>query len=322
MKEQLNQNQPIKGTVAFFMSPEGVLFQVEGGNHISTVIRNPSKFGVTTEQVEQVYDFFGEKLGVEGVARKQILTQLIRRGWIRLRRYPNKYWSVNVPALTDAMVDLLQDWAAKFLSGFSCFQEPDPHMPVVITFPFGKPDRFSMKEISKGALSSMAEVATTKTAVDVRFFKRAALLPDSPIVDESGTALEPRVGIFFLVDFELIVESVPVSEGKDDGDFVNGPRSHSECWDNEAGEIEKLRAKRVSGKSYDYYPRGRCLYSKKSKRFCLYVDPCIDRYPRVREELLCSFQIPVEKTDVILDDPHYRCSECNPLYVPDPYNGI
>jgi hypothetical protein len=317
MKEQLNQNQPIKGTVAFFISPDDFLFHVEGGNHISTVIRNPSKFGLTIEQVEQVYDFFGEKLGVEGVARKQILTQLIQRGWIRLRRYPNKHWSANVPGFTPDVVNVLQDWAIKFLVGFESFREPDPHMPVVITCSFGKLDRFSMKEISEGALSSLAEAPTTKTTVEVRFLERAGLLPDSPLVDESGTPLEPRVGIFFLVDGELIVESVPISEGEDDGDFVNDPRSHIECWDSEAGEIEKLPAKWVSGKSYDYYPRGRCLYSKKSKRFCLYVDPCIDRFPRVREELLCSFQIPVEKTDVILDDPHYRCFECNPLYVPD-----
>jgi hypothetical protein len=322
MKEQLNQNQPIKGTVAFFISPDGVLFQVEGGNHISTVIRNPRKFGLTLMQIHRLYEFFEERVGVEGIARGQILTCLIQQGWIRLRRYPNKHWSANVPGFTPYVVNALQDWATKFLAGFEGFREPDPHMPVTITGRIGTSGRFSMKEISVGALSSFAEAATTKTDVDVRFLKRAALLPDTPLVDESGTALEPRLGIFFLVDGELIVESMPISEGEDDGDFVNDRRSHQESWIPIARELERQRIKRFGGKSYDYYPRGRCLYSKKSKRFCLYVDPCIDRFPRVREELLCRLQIPAEKTDVLLDDPHYRCSKCNPLYVPDPYNGI
>ncbi len=55
---------------------------------------------------------------VEGSARERILTQLIEQGWIRLRRYPNRHWSVNT----------LADWASKFLVGFAGFREPDrPH---------------------------------------------------------------------------------------------------------------------------------------------------------------------------------------------------
>lgn len=317
MNSRLGQNCYIKGTVAFFISSEGLLFRVEGGNHISTVIRNPSKFGLTTEQMERAYGFFGEKLGVEGTARKQILIRLIQQGWIRLRRYPNKYWSANILGLTLDVATILQDWAAKFLFGFEGFREPDPYMSVVITGCFGKLDRFSMKAISEGALSSLIDKGTGQAGIRIRFLENTLLLPDSPCVDKSVTALEPRVGIFFVVDGELILGSMPISGGEDDGDFVNDPRSHHECWNTLARRMETAGAKRFSGKSYDYHPRGRCLYSRKLERFLLYVDPCIVRIPRMVEELMFRLQIPSEKTDVVSDDHHYRCAKCNPRYVPD-----
>lgn len=109
MKDQSHKHQLIKGSVGFFISSEGMLFKVEGGNHISTVIRNLSKFGLTLRQIQHLYNLFGEKLGVEGLARKQILTHLIRQGWIRLRRYPNKHWSVNINGSTPNTPDLLED---------------------------------------------------------------------------------------------------------------------------------------------------------------------------------------------------------------------
>jgi hypothetical protein len=308
----------MKGSTAFFISPEGLLFPVEGGNHISTIILNPSKFGVTAEQIERVYDFFEERVGVEGIARTQILIQLIRRGWIRLRRYPKSHWSVTVPALTSSVADLLQDWAGKFLAGFAGFREADPYMPVTITSPFRKLDGFSVKEVSQGALDNIAEGQTGATGIHLRFAKTAALLPNRLNEDESPTALEPRVGIFFVIDGVLIVESRTVSEGEDDGDFVNHSRSHYECWNRAVKRMRTTTAGGISGRSYDYYPRGRCLYSKKSKKFLLYLDPCIVRFPPKMQELLYKFQIPIEETDVVSDDPHYRCSGCNPRYLPDP----
>lgn len=121
-----------------------------------------------------------------------------------------------------------------------------------------------------------------------------------------------------MVDGALIVESLPVSDGEDDGDFVNDPRSHHDCWRRIAEKFENEGGIRLSRKSYDYLPRGRCLYSRNTRRFFLYLDLCIVRLQGMREDLLSKLKIPAEKTDVIVDDPHYRCATCNPFYVPDP----
>ncbi len=148
--DQSRKHQPIKGHVGFFISSEGMLFRVGGGNHISTVIGNPSKFGLTIEQIQHLYNFFGEKLGVEGLARKQILSHLIQHGWIRLRRYPNKHWSVNINGPTPETLDLLEDWAGKFLTGFAGFRGSDAHMPVSLTGRLGQVCRLSIKEMAEG----------------------------------------------------------------------------------------------------------------------------------------------------------------------------
>jgi hypothetical protein len=317
MGRQYFRNRDLRGTAGFFISADGSLFEVEGGSHISTVIGNPSKFGVTLYQIKRVYDFFRETPGVEGLARRQILTLLIRQGCIRLRRYPNKGWSVNVPGLTPPVANVLQDWAVKFLTGFGGFREPDPYMPVIITGLFGKVERFSISEISEGALSDIIQKESKKTGLQVRFLESPALLPDVPCLDESNTALEPRVGIFFLVDGEWIIESMPISQGEDDGDFVNDPRSHHGCWEAVSARLEKRRHKRFGDKSYDYYPRGRCLYSRRASRFFVYVDPCISKKLPNVQNLLYELQVPSEIAEIRDDDPHYRCAQCNRSYVPD-----
>jgi hypothetical protein len=41
----------IKGSVAFFLSPSGDLFHVPL-NHISTVVADPERFGLTIEEID------------------------------------------------------------------------------------------------------------------------------------------------------------------------------------------------------------------------------------------------------------------------------
>ncbi|MGO9569298.1 MAG: hypothetical protein ACLP5H_17315 [Desulfomonilaceae bacterium] len=153
--------------------------------------------------------------------------------------------------------------------------------------------------------------------IEIRFIEGVALLPDTPPLDDSVNALEPQVGIFFLVEGELIVQSVPFSKGEEDVDFVNDARGHEKSWTLIAHEPERKERKPFSNSSYDYHPRGRCLYSKKASRFLLYLDPCMLHTPLMLEEIMCRLQIPAEKTEVLSDDLHYRCSGCNPRYVPD-----
>jgi hypothetical protein len=115
-------------SVAFFLSPAGQLVNVPQ-NHISTVIADPERFGLTREEIDAVYEEYGERVGVEGEARKELLLRVINHGWIRIRRYRN-YWSVTAPSLSPPVWERLQCWAALTLEGIDGFKEADRYMPV------------------------------------------------------------------------------------------------------------------------------------------------------------------------------------------------
>jgi len=116
---------------AFFISPSGETIWVEN-RHISTVIKNPERFGLTKDEIVATYRKYGERVGLEGRARKEILTRLMRNGWIRIRRYPNQWWIVNVTSLTEGIWFMLSEWAPRVLMGVNGYKELDRHMPVRI----------------------------------------------------------------------------------------------------------------------------------------------------------------------------------------------
>lgn len=124
----------IKGTLGLFVSPAGELFPVDQ-SHINTVILNPARFGITTQEIQAAYARHREPLGLEGKARAEILQGIVEKGWIRLRRYvkPREQWSVTVSELNDRTRSLLREWAGAMLTGEYGYREDDPHKPVVIT---------------------------------------------------------------------------------------------------------------------------------------------------------------------------------------------
>jgi hypothetical protein len=131
-----------------------------------------------------------------------------------------------------------------------------------------------------------------------------------------GGSDEAHVGLFFYVEDELVILSVPVSEGENDGDFVNDRRGHPDSWPSIAKSLEKAGGRTYRSRSYDFYPRGRCVYSSKNDQFFLYADRCILRDPNLVEQLIKNLNLPSER--VTTDrDPHYKCAQCNPHYVPD-----
>lgn len=123
-------------SVAFFISPEGHLIHVPL-NHISMVIADPEKFGLTIEEIRASYAMHGERIGVEGVARQELLLKIISQGWVRIRRYPN-YWSVSAPCLSPSIWERLQNWAEQMLSGTNHFKEAHRDMFMKIRTPEGE----------------------------------------------------------------------------------------------------------------------------------------------------------------------------------------
>ena len=116
---------------SFFLNPRGELAACDV-KHISSVTRNPSKFGLSKDYIKSIYEKYNEKIGTEGKAREEILIYLLARGWVRMRRYRNRYWSVTVGRRSPKLDIVLRDWARNILKGISGFKEDDKYMPVKI----------------------------------------------------------------------------------------------------------------------------------------------------------------------------------------------
>lgn len=120
---------------AFFISPAGEVIPVPG-SHISMIIRDPDRFGLTKDTIEAMYRKYHEPLGLEGEARSRIIVKVIQSGWGRIRRYRN-HWSVNVWELSFSRRHL-HTWASSILQGIDGVREKDPYIPVHIVSPEGR----------------------------------------------------------------------------------------------------------------------------------------------------------------------------------------
>jgi len=80
--------------------------------------------------LEACYKIHGETLYREGAARTEILLELVRNGWIRLRRYPNRYWSATLDTVSPCTMKRMRGWAEEIISGVGGIREEDLFMPV------------------------------------------------------------------------------------------------------------------------------------------------------------------------------------------------
>jgi hypothetical protein len=99
---------------AFWISPQGrVQYITNGETHIGQVIAHPTYFGFTKEEIENIFKKHNEDLKTEGKAREEIILDLIKKGWVRIRKYNRPdIWSVNVPNLNNRIKDAIQGWAS------------------------------------------------------------------------------------------------------------------------------------------------------------------------------------------------------------------
>lgn len=112
---------------------------------------------------------------------------------------------------------------------------------------------------------------------------------------------EPKVGLFWLFNDELIIDGTPLDQAEAWGQYRNDPRSHEELWS------EYQRINRVSRDGqYDEWPRGRALYDTISQRFFLYADVCILQKRGLVKKILRELGLPFDTT--ARTDAHYSCS--------------
>jgi hypothetical protein len=99
-------------TSAYWITPKGEILK-PNAYHIGSVMKNPSKFGMTTDELKKIYDRYGEKYSpyLEGNAREEIMNTLLKRGFIRIRERKLGGYIIQLYKITDKNNDFIWEWA-------------------------------------------------------------------------------------------------------------------------------------------------------------------------------------------------------------------
>jgi len=142
---------------AMFISPKGD-FIAGDTSHIDMVTSNPRKFGYTIEEIRKIYEKYKERMGVEGRARDEILINIMKQGWIHIRRRPNLYWNVMIGKMNKRTQGFLYDWANKILKGVHGIKERNKDARVNINSVDGRYSKMvTVEDITRFALHEKVE---------------------------------------------------------------------------------------------------------------------------------------------------------------------
>ncbi len=100
-------------STAYWITPDNEILDIGLGTHIEMIIKHPEVFGLTRDGITAIYQDYNELLGVEGKARYHIIMKLLASGFIRIRLYPNKYWSISAQNWDSRTKEVLSQWAAE-----------------------------------------------------------------------------------------------------------------------------------------------------------------------------------------------------------------
>ena len=111
------------------------------------------------------------------------------------------------------------------------------------------------------------------------------------------------VGIFFVVNDRVLVESSRLSEAELGAEFADHRRGHELFWSElqDQGRVPR-------DQEYFEFPRGRSVYNNLAGQHVVYMDKCITKRPDLVREIKRRLQLPARVA--ILTDPHYRCPVC------------
>jgi len=113
--------------------------------------------------------------------------------------------------------------------------------------------------------------------------------------------LKGQVGLFFVVEGKLLLHACDLADGEKCGYFINYPESHNDVWEREYYPKYLV--------DFDYFPRGRIIFNRKTGLYLLYHDVCV-----TVEASGLRGRYPEEECDLVLDE-HYQCHQCNRHYV-------
>lgn len=126
--------------------------------HINFVREKPEIFDLTSEEIRDVYKKHGEKIGLEGKARAEIMHNLLKNGWLRIRHYvrPQDMWIIEFDKFMSRkksihrFIDWALDHAGMDLKDSLSLQGTDDHFYANYTFQDGGVQKFYFDEKISG----------------------------------------------------------------------------------------------------------------------------------------------------------------------------
>ena len=114
LKNEINEARSIDESM--WITPRGKIVDLNGDRHIKHIVNNPKFYGFTLEELEKRYEKNNEKFGAEGNTRKNIIEELIRKGWVQIRLITKpEQWNLNLNSIGRKEKDAIQKWATKVL---------------------------------------------------------------------------------------------------------------------------------------------------------------------------------------------------------------
>ena len=126
---------------AFFILPDGEIIDIGMNTHIEFVIKNPKMFNITKEQITELYKKHGEQIPVEGIARREIILDLLEQGFIRIRQYKT-HWSISLKQWDESQF-ILSKWA--YIA--TDIKNAGRYMPVIITTLNGSKFNYTVEDL-------------------------------------------------------------------------------------------------------------------------------------------------------------------------------
>ncbi len=118
-----------------------------------------------------------------------------------------------------------------------------------------------------------------------------------------------KIGIYFFVGKEILIEAVPLSQGEKTEIAIDHKGSHYDYWENL--DSKTPAEKKFKSSSYDAFPRGRVLFRLKENKFIIFRDRCI----KEAQISIIKEKFGLNDSKCIIEyDAHYKCSRCNPYF--------
>lgn len=234
------------GKKAYWISPSGEVIDC-ATTHISEVINKPEQFGLTREGIEGLYKQHDEPLGHEGKAREEIMLDLIKKGWTRIRWVPSKYsWTVQIADLTKRVMDNLQNWAMSIITSDEGLKNTDV---IILPVNEGVPQSFHpLKDIAADVLYRTVEASKEPESVYVKNLRDKGVAKATWFEDQGQYYVkfsDGSDGYFKKEDLDFSTDSVKASKTEAPEEMVQGYKealiwTEEGAWEEQVGGIDKV----------------------------------------------------------------------------------